>query len=178
MNSVMNRQMNTMFRSGALLLAVSVAAAGCRPRAAPPRAEASSSDSAFATLQHRGEIAMGVDQYTSTHRFDDLDDGGQIQLQRDSTDIAGVATIRRHLREITAAFQRGDFRIPGFVHDRAVPGTDVMARKRDAIQYSYADLPGGGKVVIHTSDPEALSAIHAFLAFQRQDHRAAGHVHN
>ena len=39
------------------------------PRAARPD---STSDSAFAALQQRGKVEMGVDQYTSTHRFDDL----------------------------------------------------------------------------------------------------------
>ena len=48
---------------------------------------------------------MGVDQYTSTHRFDDLGDGG---------------------------------------------------------------------VRISSKDPEAIRAIHAFMAFQRGDHRSGG----
>jgi hypothetical protein len=80
------------------------------------------SDTEFSAIQERGRIAMGVDQYTSAHRFDVLADGGRIELQRDVQDPAGVATIRQHLQEITAAFQAGDFRIPGFVHDTGGPG--------------------------------------------------------
>lgn len=134
-------------------------------------------DSAFAAVQARGKIAMGVDQYTSVHRFDDLPDGGRIELQRDPADTAGVATIRAHLREISDAFAAGDFATPGFVHDQEVPGVKEMAARKASIRYRFEPLPGGGAVRIVTSDPEALKAVHAFLAFQRSDHRAGGMEH-
>jgi hypothetical protein len=130
----------------------------------------------FPEMQQRGadQRAMGVDQYTSTHRFDALPDGGRIELQRDVDDSAGVAQIRKHLQEIAAAFKQGDFRIPMFVHDQQVPGTVVMAARRDAITYTVRDLSRGGEVRIMTTDPEALAAVHAFLEFQRNDHHAGG----
>jgi hypothetical protein len=134
-------------------------------------------DSAFAALQMRGRQAMGVDQYTSTHLFDALPDGGRIELQRDSDDPEGVAKIRQHLQEIAKAFSSGDFSAPAFVHMRQVPGTDVMAARRDAITYTFRELPRGAELRIVTRDPAALEAIHAFLAFQRQDHRAGGMEH-
>lgn len=137
----------------------------------PPAAQA---DSGFAALQARGHQAMGVDQYTSTHRFDALPEGGRIELQRDADDPEGVATIRAHLRAIADAFARGEFHIPAFVHDQRVPGTEVMAARRAAIRYEYRNLPRGGEVRIVTDDAEALAAIHAFMAFQRGDHRAGG----
>ncbi len=49
-----------------------------------------------------------------------------------------------------------------------------MAAKRSTIRYVYRPLPDGGEVRISTSDPEALRAIHEFMAFQRRDHRAGG----
>ena len=147
------------------LLVVAGALAGCTSR----------SDREFADLQNRGQAAMGVDQYTSTHKFDDLGDGGRIELQRDANDPRDVATIRAHLKEVMAAFEKGDFRVPGFVHAREVPGTQVMAARRALIRYAYADLPQGGQIRLTTSDAEALRAIHEFMAFQRMDHRAGGH---
>jgi hypothetical protein len=120
---------------------------------------------------------MGVDQYTSTHLFDALPDGGRIELQRDVDDSAGVEQIRRHLQEIARAFKSGDFGTPAFVHMQAVPGAAVMSAKRDVITYTYRDLPRGGEVRIATTDPEAIQAIHEFVAFQRQDHRASGMEH-
>lgn len=137
----------------------------------PAQADSARSDSAFRALQSRGAVQMGVDQYTSTHHFETLPDGGRIELQRDAADSADIGQIRRHLQEITAAFERGDFRIPGLVHDQAVPGTAVMAARHDRIRYRFRELPRGGEVRIISSDSEAIAAIHDFLAFQRQDHR-------
>ena len=131
-------------------------------------------DSAFAGLQQRGQLAMGVDQYTSTHVFDALPDGGRIELQRAVQDTAGVEEIRNHLREIAAAFQRGDFAVPGFVHAGEVPGTRIMASRRDRISYTFRPLPAGGEVLISTTDPQALEAIRAFMQFQREQHRSGG----
>ncbi len=141
------------------------------------RFEEVSADSGFVALQERGREAMGVDQYTSSHVFDALPDGGRIELQRDVDDPPGIATIRQHLQEVAAAFQRGDFRIPGFVHAQPVPGTDVMARARERITYTYSELPRGGQIRITTTDPDALHAVHEFMTFQRRDHRSGGHAH-
>lgn len=127
-------------------------------------------DSAFAAVQARGKVAMGVDQYTSRHRFDDLSDGGRIELQRDPADTAGVRTIREHLQGIARAFAEGNFETPGFVHDREVPGVRLLAARRDRIRYEFRPLPGGGEVRITTRDPDAVAAVHEFLAFQRTDH--------
>lgn len=140
----------------------------------PTHADSAAADTGFAALQVRGRTAMGVDQYTSTHRFDALPDGGRIELQRDTDDAEGIASIRAHLRGIADAFARGDFGTPAAVHAQEVPGTATMAARRDAIRYTYRDLPRGGEVRITTADAQALEAIHAFMAFQRGDHRAGG----
>src|SRR3954447_20305583 len=128
------------------------------------------SDTGFAAMQARGKVAMGVDQYTSEHHFVDLPDGGRIELQRDSTDTAGVRTIREHLTSIAKAFSAGDFTTPGFVHSEQVPGTRTMRAKRGMIQYRFKSLSGGGEVLIMTGDSAAVSAVHEFLAYQRQEH--------
>ncbi|MFL5447786.1 MAG: hypothetical protein ACJ8A6_03360 [Gemmatimonadales bacterium] len=129
-------------------------------------------DTAFKSMQSRGRMAMGVDQYTSTHRFEDLPDGGRIELQRNRPDSVGVQAIREHLRTIAEAFAKGDFAAPALVHAGQVPGAHTMAEKHRAIRYEYRPLPLGGEVRITTGDAEALQAIHTFLEFQRQEHRA------
>jgi hypothetical protein len=156
------------------LTAITIAAVSL----APSLATAQAHDTAFAALQSRGQQVMGVDQYTSIHRFDDLPDGGRIELQRDRPDSAGVATIRMHLAHIAREFATGNFSSPGMVHAQEVPGTHTMAAKHDAITYQFLPLPRGGEVRITTSDAEARKAIHAFLAFQRQEHRTAGNNHS
>jgi hypothetical protein len=138
--------------------------------------EQSRSDSSFAALQQRGETAMGVNQYTSQHVFESLPDGGRIVLQRQENDSIGEAAIRAHMQTIAKAFSGGDFALPGFVHATSeVPGTAVMKQLRSEIGYTPRDLPGGAEVVISTRNPQAVAAIHDFLAFQRMDHRAVMH---
>jgi len=167
----------THYLTCAVVITVAI---GCAPgrsdeeSAARRRAEAAQ-DSGFAAVQSRGAVAMGVDQYTSTHVFEPLPDGGRIELQRDVTDNAGIAQIRTHMRTIATAFANGDFRLPGFVHDRNVPGTAVMIAKRGTITYVVETLPRGAAVRLRSADSVAVRAIHEFLAFQRGDHHAGAH---
>jgi len=160
-------------RSLAILALVLTASCGTHTA----RSQSSGSDSAFAELQRRGAVGMGVDQYTSSHVFEPLPDGGRIVLQRDSIDSAGTAIIRAHLQDIAARFQNGDFTIPGFVHAQTVPGTDIMAAHAADIRYVVDTLPRGGQVRITTTDPAAVEAIHEFLAFQRTEHHSPAHEH-
>ena len=130
-------------------------------------------DTAFRALQNRGARVMGVDQYTSSHRFDALPDGGRIELVRDVDDTAGARTIREHLRTVAHQFANGDFSASAAVHAQVVPGTAVMRARRERIRYEVRPLPRGGELRITTADPDVLRAIHEFLAFQRADHRTA-----
>jgi hypothetical protein len=59
---------------------------------------------------------------------------------------------------------------------RDVPGTKVMAARRAHIRYRFEPLPRGGQLRITTTDSSARQAVHRFLAFQRDDHHAAGHT--
>ena len=149
----------------AIILGAALAVAGCRR-----------SDKDFAAMQARGAHVMGVDQYSSAHVFEDLPDGGRVVLERDDpSDTAAIAAIRAHMRDIETAFRAGDFSKPFQVHVLKVPGTDVMTQRRAAISYEAIDRPRGGEVRIRSADPVAVAAIHQFLAFQREQHHAAGH---
>jgi hypothetical protein len=164
-----------MGRAAPLLLMLVACVDRPEQNSSTQRPAGNSGESAFALVQARGQVAMGVDQYTSLHQFESLPDGGRISLERDPDDSAGVAQIRSHMQRIAAAFGKGDFALPGLVHAREVPGTAVMAARRSRIRYLADTLPGGGQVRLRTSDPSAIAAIHQFLAFQRQDHRATSH---
>jgi hypothetical protein len=173
----------------AVLLALIVACSPSAPasataqQAAPAKApvttqmhgmEMPANDSAFADMQKRGQMAMGVNQYMSQHKFDITPDGGRIELQRESPDSLDVAQIRAHMKLIQHAFAAGDFSTPAFVHMKNMPGTDVMAKKKDLITYTYGDLPLGAEVRISTRDAAAKAAITQFLSAQRMEHRAVG----
>ena len=132
---------------------------------------ATNTDSAFAKVQERGKVIMGVDQELSKHTFEDLPDGGRIVLTVALSDTAGTRTIRAHMGTIAAAFTRGEFDLTGQVHSQEVPGTKVMTARRATIEYLVEDRAGGAAVRIRTTDPEALAAVRDFLKFQRMDHR-------
>jgi hypothetical protein len=131
-------------------------------------------DSGFRAMNARGAVAMQVDQSRAIHHFDSLNDGGRIVLESTDGDSAGIAGIRAHFRDIEAAFRAGDFSIPMFVHGEPVPGTDVMAARKALIRYTRTELPRGAELRMRTQDPEALAAIHEFLAYQRRSHHAPG----
>ncbi len=158
-------------------LALCLAGSGCGAddRRPPHPHPATVQDPAFAGVQARGETAMGVNQYTSSHRFEPLADGGRIELQRDRDDSAGTARIRLHMQQIAIQFKAGDFRLPGFVHAREVPGANVMAARRSAITYAVESLPRGAALRVRSDDAAVVQAIHEFLAFQRHDHHAGAH---
>jgi hypothetical protein len=169
---VRSRPTRVLFAVGAAMAVSACRAGDC----AEGRTALGADDSGFAGVQRRGAVIMGVNQYTSRHVFVPLTDGGRIELQRSVDDSAGVAQIRRHMQLIARQFAAGDFRLPGMVHDREVPGTRTMADRRAAISYTVESLPRGGAVRVRSSDPVAVRAIQDFLAFQRQDHHAsAGH---
>ena len=98
--------------------------------------------------------------------------GGIIQVQaNDSADEASREHIRMHLTHIAKAFSNGDFDIPGFVHDTVPPGVPELKRLKSKVHYSFEQSANGGRVLILTSDSDALAAIHKFLRFQITEHK-------
>ena len=125
-----------------------------------------------AAIKDHGAAAMGFDQDTTTHHFRMYSDGGAIDVSaHDTSDLAGIDRVRRHLQEIAAAFRRGDFGKPQATHSEVPPGVPVMQRLTHAITYTYCQTPGGGIVGISTTDAEARAAIHEFLVYQVREHK-------
>ena len=126
-----------------------------------------------ASSDQRGATVMGFDQGRTIHHFALFTDGGAIDVSsKDPRDRKNREAIRAHLPHIAMMFGSGNFDAPMLVHDSAnVPGSNVMAARRDAIQYEYTQTPGGGRVNIVTTDREALEAVHAFLMFQIAEHK-------
>jgi hypothetical protein len=138
-------------------------------------------------MLQRGAQAMGFDQEHTIHHFLLYEDGGAIEVSvKEATDQANLQAVRKHLQEIAGLFKAGDFGKPALTHARQVPGTADMTRLKDRIAYQYQETSTGGRVRIVTRDANALTAVHAFLRFQIEDHRtgdsgvvqrpASGHV--
>ena len=58
----------------------------------------SNADREFEGVQSRGRVAMGVDQYTSTHLFQPRPDGGRIELHAGNFSIP-ASCMRVRFRE-------------------------------------------------------------------------------
>jgi hypothetical protein len=132
----------------------------------------SSHDAHHAAVDARGARVMGFDQQRTRHHFRLYEDGGAIDIAvTDAADAANRDAIREHLPHIARLFADGRFDAPMLVHDTAVPGTDDLARLKTSVTYTYVATPGGGRIDMVTANPDALAALHRFLAFQIADHQ-------
>lgn len=138
----------------------------------PSASSAQSQDAHHHEMVERGDAAMGFDADKTTHHFILSDSGGAIEVSaNDPKDAASRDAIQHHLAHIAERFKAGDFDIPMLVHDQVPPGVPVMKRLKDAMSYKYVATDRGGRVMITTKNPEALSAIHDYLRFQIVEHR-------
>jgi len=162
---------NLLFFLGfAAMLACST---GKRSSPAESTAAGATSDSAFQAMDHRHGDVVGVDPSALEHVFVGVPGGGDVILGLQTDDEVLISQARIHIGTVAEAFRRGDFAIPGFVHDKPAAGTEVMTRKRALITYTVEDIPDGAALRIRSKDPEALRAIRAFIEFQIAEHRTA-----
>ncbi len=124
-----------------------------------------------ADVDGRHDAVTGVPHEGAVHHFLLSPDGGTIRLEViDPAQVEARDRIREHLQVVARSFAAGDFALPMRIHDQVPPGVAVMKKRKAAIRYSFAPTEQGGEVRISTSDPAALSAVHAFLRFQVRDH--------
>jgi hypothetical protein len=124
------------------------------------------------TKNSQAEHVMGFSQEKTTHHFFLTKDGGTIQVEVKNADDASIRDhIRMHLQHITKSFAAGDFDDPMEVHDQVPPGVPTMQELKQKITYTFQSTPKGGRILIHTVNPDALEAIHLYLRFQVQEHK-------
>jgi len=132
-------------------------------------------DKRFLDMNQRDAKVMGFDQTKTTHHFRSFENGGAIEVTvKNPADASGLEAIRNHLGKIAPEFTNGDFSVPAMTHAEMPAGASAMQTLRDRIKYQYEEIPNGARVRITTSDPEALHAIHEFLAYQVREHRTVG----
>jgi len=130
-----------------------------------------------ADVDERGDHAMGFSHEKTKHHFKLTSDGGIIEVDANKqTDTASLDQIRLHLTHIASMFSSNNFEMPMFIHDTVPPGVPIMKEKHSAISYTFMPTKKGAMIRIATPDPDALKAVHEFLAFQITDHRTGDSV--
>ena len=125
-----------------------------------------------AEVDARGDQVMGFDHAKTTHHFLLTSAGGIIEVSaNDPDDSASREAIRTHLEHIAGMFTRGNFEAPMLIHGRVPPGVPEMKSNLAKLRFAYEQTPAGGRVVVSSKDPAVVSAVHAFLQFQIEDHR-------
>ena len=122
-------------------------------------------------MMHRGDAVMGFSHEATTHAFRIYDDGGAIEATaKDASDAKSIAAIRSHFQTIAKEFAAGDFAKPKEIHGELPDGAADMQALKANIKYEYAEIEGGARVRITTSDAKALDAVHRFLKYQKREH--------
>jgi hypothetical protein len=120
----------------------------------------------------RGNIVMGFDQNKIMHHFMATSTGGRIMIVAlNSSDSETIKQIKDHVIDIQYEFSQANFTKPFFIHDQQVPGTDIMAMKKDLIIYGIEQLNNGAVLVLTTDDKELQNAINQFMQFQGIEHK-------
>jgi hypothetical protein len=129
-------------------------------------------DHDMAEMNKRGDQGMGFSQDKTTHHFYLTKTGGVIQVEaNDTKDAASRDQIRAHLGHIKMMFAEGNFDTPMFIHDQTPAGVTDMQRLKAAITYKYEETKQGGRIIISSADPQAVSAVQSFLRFQITEHK-------
>ena len=122
-------------------------------------------------MLERGNVAMGFNQTKIHHHFMSTTTGGEIMIMSTNmSDAQTMAEIKIHVKDIQYVFSKGNFTKPFYIHAQIVPGTDIMAAKKNLINYSIKDIDGGSVLILTTNDTQLLNAIQQFMNFQSSQH--------
>jgi hypothetical protein len=123
------------------------------------------------SMLQRGDIAMGFNQNKIMHYFIATPTGGEIMIVAlNSNDNDTIKQIKNHVLDIQKEFSQGNFTKPFYIHAQQVPGTKLMAEKKDLIRYSIRQINNGSVLLLTTNDQQLVAAIHQFIAFQTAQH--------
>jgi predicted ester cyclase len=142
--------------------------------APPPTLTKHMNSSSMSSMLQRGDIAMGFNQIKIVHHFIATPTGGEIMIvAQNSNDNDTIKQIRKHVVDIQKDFSEGNFTKPFFIHAQQVPGTNLMAERKDLITYRIRQIDNGSVLLLTTNDQQLILAIHQFIAFQSTQH--SGH---
>ncbi len=120
-------------------------------------------------MEHGAQV-MPFDQSHATHMFLSSTTGGAIEIVVRDLNQRQIDLVRSHLLEEAARFARGDYSDPAYIHGAAMPGLSRLSAGASRVRVRYFETPAGAAITFATADSDLVTAIHAWLAAQAQDH--------
>jgi hypothetical protein len=129
-----------------------------------------------------GAVTHSTDHNKATHRIRLYQDGGAIEVAvADAKDQLTLEAVRQHLSSFGSEPHGAGHAAPAHDaarahvrpqgHDASHAGVADLTRVKDKLTYTYSDTDRGGRVTIHTTDTEALTAVHIFLKQLIEQHK-------
>lgn len=122
-------------------------------------------------VAERGRHVMPFNLEKTLHVFEKTKHGGLQQvIATNAADSEQIQLIRRHLRELTASFQKGDFSRQHRIHGENMPGISELTESYKRVQFFYRELANGAEIEYAAEDSALIDAIHRYFNAQLRDH--------
>jgi len=144
-----------------IIAAVLLAGFACTPALAQTRQQ---------IIRERSTHVMPFSMDDTMHRFQPTPTGGVMTVIAHDGDATQVALVRAHLRKEAAAFARGDYADPAYIHGKRMPGLAALSAGSRRISVRYGAVSDGATIAFRTTDTSLITALHRWFAAQVSDH--------
>lgn len=121
-------------------------------------------------IHERSAHVMPFSMDATMHQFKPTSYGGFMAVTVHVHDAKQVALVRAHLKKEAAAFARGDYSDPAYIHGKTMPGLAELSAGATRIVVRYSQLDDGARIDFRTTDPQLVTALHRWFAAQVSDH--------
>lgn len=121
-------------------------------------------------IRERSTHVMPFSMDATMHQFEQTKDGGLMVVTVHDGDARQVALVRAHLQKEAAAFARGNYADPAYIHGKNMPGLASLSAGAKRISVRYVALRDGATITFRTADAALIAALHRWFAAQVSDH--------
>jgi hypothetical protein len=121
-------------------------------------------------VRERSTQVMPFSMDATMHQFEPMKSGGLMVVTVHDGDAKQVSLVRAHLQKEAAAFARGDYGDPAYIHGKNMPGLASLSAGARRISVQYAPRSDGATITFRTSDASLIAALHHWFAAQVSDH--------
>jgi|SRR5581483_10693689 len=121
-------------------------------------------------IRERSTHVMPFSMDAAMHTFAPTKTGGVMTIDVHDGDAQQIALVRAHLQKEAAAFARGDYSGPAYIHGKNMPGLAALSAGASRIRVRYAQTSTGAQIAFTTADRSLIAALHRWFAAQVADH--------